>query len=316
MKEINNFQQEPDEILYQAWERFKELLMKFPQHYLTKMQEVVLFYNGLEVLTRHLDSIHTKTAADAKKGSYGMQYLNAYSYGATRIDDSLPQKEKDPGSFTLPCYVNNVCFENNLADLRASISVVPLSIHLNLGFKLVHANFFPNFPINVMSKKFYNSIMKDKVEFRGRNELGNFGNVPFFIGNFYVITDSIVVEDMDPYLDGGMEEVVVVEPFCEVLCVETKRFDGIITIHDEDDYVTYQMVRSNPRFKHLTNEQCNKIPPLLKVSKQDKKNGISYPNQKLKGFYKGVLNLEPDFIRDSKIEEWLTRGHISVHKME
>ncbi|GJY24743.1 hypothetical protein Tco_0398401 [Tanacetum coccineum] len=30
MEEINNFQQEPDETLYQAWERFKELLMKFP----------------------------------------------------------------------------------------------------------------------------------------------------------------------------------------------------------------------------------------------------------------------------------------------
>ncbi|GKF97201.1 hypothetical protein Tco_0293022, partial [Tanacetum coccineum] len=28
MEEINNFKQEPDETLYQAWERFKELLMK------------------------------------------------------------------------------------------------------------------------------------------------------------------------------------------------------------------------------------------------------------------------------------------------
>ncbi|GJX54795.1 reverse transcriptase domain-containing protein [Tanacetum coccineum] len=54
MEEINNFQQEPDETLYQAWERFKELLMKCPQHYLTEMQEVILFYNGLEVPTRQI----------------------------------------------------------------------------------------------------------------------------------------------------------------------------------------------------------------------------------------------------------------------
>ncbi|GJW75749.1 hypothetical protein Tco_0135119 [Tanacetum coccineum] len=40
MEEINNFQQEPDEILYQAWELFKELLMKCPQHYLTEIQEM------------------------------------------------------------------------------------------------------------------------------------------------------------------------------------------------------------------------------------------------------------------------------------
>ncbi|GJR29020.1 hypothetical protein Tco_1105252 [Tanacetum coccineum] len=42
MEELNNFQQEPDETLYQAWERFKELLMKCPQHYLTEMQEAIL----------------------------------------------------------------------------------------------------------------------------------------------------------------------------------------------------------------------------------------------------------------------------------
>ncbi|GJT73042.1 hypothetical protein Tco_1032328 [Tanacetum coccineum] len=70
MEEINNFQQEPDENIYQAWEPFKELLMKCPQHYLTEMQEVILFYNGLGIPTRQiLDSrgaIPSKTAADAK----------------------------------------------------------------------------------------------------------------------------------------------------------------------------------------------------------------------------------------------------------
>ncbi|GJY86609.1 hypothetical protein Tco_0500635 [Tanacetum coccineum] len=41
---------------------------------------------------------------------------------------------------------------------------------------------------------------------------------------------------------------------------------------------------------------------------KDKMNGISHPYQKLKGFYKGVLNLGPDYIRDAKMEEWLTCG--------
>nr|GEV46297.1 hypothetical protein [Tanacetum cinerariifolium] len=42
-------------------------------------------------------------------------------------------QEKDPGSFTLPCYINNVYFDNALADLEASVSVMPLSTYLNLG---------------------------------------------------------------------------------------------------------------------------------------------------------------------------------------
>ncbi|GKB33532.1 hypothetical protein Tco_0872933 [Tanacetum coccineum] len=54
IEEINNFQQEPDETLYQAWERFKELLIKCPQHYLTEMHEVILFYNGLDIPTRQI----------------------------------------------------------------------------------------------------------------------------------------------------------------------------------------------------------------------------------------------------------------------
>ncbi|GJV95083.1 hypothetical protein Tco_1546660 [Tanacetum coccineum] len=154
---------------------------------------------------------------EEKKGSYGLKLLEANSYEASHINNSIPRKEKDPGSFTLPCYINNVCFDNALADLG------------------------PVLPINVMSKKFYNSIMKDKIEFRGRNELGDWANIPIFIGNFYVLTNFTVVKDMDPYLDEGMGEVVVGKPFCEVSCVETKRFDGMITIYDEDECVTYQM---------------------------------------------------------------------------
>ncbi|GJX20711.1 homeodomain-like protein [Tanacetum coccineum] len=396
-----------------------------------------------------------------EKGSYGPQYLDICSYGATRLNNALPQKEKDPGSFTLPCYINNVCFEKALADFGASVSVMPLSTYLNLGlselahtkltvelvdstvkhpkgitenvlvgiskfvfpvdfiilympedvnvplilgrlfvstayakvdilresmdldleawlmgetlilnrsfdplygdyvelndlnephelrrnrvdnleptveegkavnepmmemvktrcdfisrlddypsdcdfdrriridyaynlnfscmigFEYVHTNFLLILPINVMTKKFYKMIMKDKIEFRGRNELGNFVNAHVFIGNFYVITDFTVVENMDPYLDEGMGDVIVGEPFCKASCVEAKRFDGIIIIRDGDDSVTYQMVQIDPWFEHITNEQCNKIPPLLKVSEQDKMNEIAHTYQKVKGF--------------------------------
>ncbi|GJZ23014.1 DNA-directed DNA polymerase [Tanacetum coccineum] len=89
MEEINNFQQEPDETLYQAWERFKELLMKCPQHYLTEMQEVILFYNGLDVPTRQiLDSkgaIPSKTTADAKVAIQEMvEYSQKWHNGTSR----------------------------------------------------------------------------------------------------------------------------------------------------------------------------------------------------------------------------------------
>ncbi|GJR86591.1 DNA-directed DNA polymerase [Tanacetum coccineum] len=130
------------------------------------------------------------------------------------------------------------------------------------------------------------------------------------------IDDYPILENMDAYRDEGMDDVIFGKPFLREVRIKTRRFKGMITIYNGNDEVTYQMVRSHPRFKHHTNEQCNKIPPLLKVSEEDRMNRISHPYQKLKGFYKGVLNLGPDYIRDAKMEKWLTRGHNSVHEME
>ncbi|GKD69546.1 reverse transcriptase domain-containing protein [Tanacetum coccineum] len=43
------------------------------------------------------------------------------------------------GSFTLPFFINNVCFDNVLVDLGASVNVMPLSSDLNLGLgELAH----------------------------------------------------------------------------------------------------------------------------------------------------------------------------------
>ncbi|GJX03198.1 hypothetical protein Tco_0189114 [Tanacetum coccineum] len=189
----------------------------------------------------------------------------------------------------------------------------PLELRINqvedLGFEHVNANFFPMLPINVMSKKFYNSIMKYKIEYKGKNVVGDFINVTIFVGNFSVVTDFVVVENTDAYRDQDIGEVIVERPFCRALCVEDRRFDGLITIHNGNDNVIYQMAHSHSRFKHLTNKQCNKIRPILKVSARDMLNGILYPYQKLKSFYKGVLDLGPEYIRDVKVEEWLTREH-------
>ncbi|GJZ31511.1 putative reverse transcriptase domain-containing protein [Tanacetum coccineum] len=185
-----------------------------------------------------------------------------------------------------------------------------------IRFEFTHANFFLLLYVNVLSKKFHNSIMKDKMVYKGDNVVGALMNMPIFVGTFSVVTDFAVLEDMDAYRDEGIGDVIFGEPFLKEVGIITKRFEGLITIYNGNDEVTYQMVRSHPRFKHHTNEQCNKIPPLLKVSNKDKKNEISHAYEKLKGFYKGVLNLGPDYIQNAKIEEWLTRGHISVHEME
>ncbi|GJV51790.1 ribonuclease H-like domain, reverse transcriptase, RNA-dependent DNA polymerase [Tanacetum coccineum] len=338
----------------------------------------------------------TQYACDDKKGPCGLKCLDAYSNRTTLLDDSLPKKEKDPGSLTLPCYINNVCFEKAITDLEASISVMRLSTYLNLGLgELAHTKLtveladitvkhpkgidenvlvgigkfvFPidfiildipedvNVPL-ILRRPFLSTAhakvdaFKRKITLRVGDEKIIFNSVksasslikrvymlslrermdldlearlmgetlilnrsldPLY-GDYIELNDlneplelrrnrvddlepiieecevvnkpmidivkarsdfigglddypSEFVEDMGPYLDEGIEDVIVGEPFCKASCVEARRFDGIITIRDRDDSVIYQMVWSNLRFKHLTNEKCNKIPPLLKVS--------------------------------------------------
>ncbi|GJW81033.1 hypothetical protein Tco_0145008 [Tanacetum coccineum] len=261
------------------------------------------------------------------------------------LKDALPLKEKDPRSFTLPCSINNLCFDKALADLGASVSVMPYSTFTNLGLDMpedikipfilrrpylftAHAKidvfkrkialrigndkivFKSDSPISNIIKKvyvlglreqmeldletrltgdlkfrdflelnnlneplelndhemedldpetengeiidepkgdivkirsFYNSIMKEKIKYNGKNVVRVFMNVPIFVGNFSIVTDFAIMENVDAYRDKDMGDVIVGKPFCRVANVEAKRFNGFITIHDGNDSVTYQM---------------------------------------------------------------------------
>ncbi|GJV78974.1 mitochondrial proton/calcium exchanger protein-like protein isoform X1 [Tanacetum coccineum] len=328
---------------------------------------------------------------EEKKGSYGLQFLEAYSYGASHINKSIPRKEKDPGSFTLPCYINNVFFDNSLADLGSSISVMPLSTYLNLGLgELAHTKLiveladktvkypkgiaenvlvgigkfvFPidfiilNMPedikvplilrrpflstahakIDVFKKKITLRVGEEKIilksvkpasslikrvymlslrermeldlearlmgetllkrdqvddlmqtieegkvveEFRAKNDARLVSEIFGYPSDcdhdkkihidcahslkFSSMIDFAILEDMDAYHDEGMGDVIFGDPFLREVGINARRFEGMITIYNCNEEVTYQMVRSHPRFEHHTNGQCNKISPLLK----------------------------------------------------
>nr|KYP31812.1 hypothetical protein KK1_047683 [Cajanus cajan] len=49
------------------------------------------------------------------------------------IQKSLPQKSKDPGSFTLPVSIDNLSVGKALLDLGASINLMPLSMLKKIG---------------------------------------------------------------------------------------------------------------------------------------------------------------------------------------
>ncbi|GJY06183.1 putative ribonuclease H-like domain-containing protein [Tanacetum coccineum] len=262
---------------------------------------------------------------EEKKGSYGPQFSEAYSK-ASHINNSIPRKEKDLGSFSLPCFINNVCFDNALADVGASTSVMPLSTYLNLGLgELAHIRLtvelayrtvkYPKgiaknvlvgigkfiFPVDfiildmpkdikvplILGRPFLSTahakidvfkrkitlrvgeekiIFKSKVieEFRARNDARMVSKVlrypsdcdhdkKIHIDCAYNLKFScmIVLEDMDAYRNEGMGDVSFGEPFLREVGINAKRFEGMITIKNGNEKVTYQMCMKGSSTKEL-----------------------------------------------------------------
>ncbi|GKB37605.1 reverse transcriptase domain-containing protein [Tanacetum coccineum] len=88
LEEIRNFKQEGDETLYQAWERYNDLLYKCPTHDINNHQKVNIFYNYLGALNRQL--------LDSQGPIPGMTHVQALTIIQTMADHS--QKWHDGSS--------------------------------------------------------------------------------------------------------------------------------------------------------------------------------------------------------------------------
>nr|GEW67148.1 hypothetical protein [Tanacetum cinerariifolium] len=112
------------------------------------------------------------------------------------LEDPLSPKEKDLGSFTLRWYINNTCFKKALADLGASVSVIPLTTFTNLG-------------LGELASRKLTIELADKTIKHPKGIARN-------------ILVGIVVENMDVYHDEEIGDVIVEEPFCRASCAETR----------------------------------------------------------------------------------------------
>nr|GEV48013.1 hypothetical protein [Tanacetum cinerariifolium] len=380
MEEINNFQQEPDKTLYHVWERFKELLMKFSQHYLKEMQEPSKkmaeysqkWHNGTS-RTRSIETFNELEAIQAQLNNLGREIkkVNPLKKPTTlnlvdlSKEGDIEQQLQDSTTGTM-----QTLRTKNEGD---SISIMPLSPHLNLGLgELAHTNLtveladktlkyskgiaknvlvgigkfvFPvdfkildmledvkvplileipflsttyakidvymlslkkgmeldlearlmgetlvlnrlldplygdyielndlNVPLElrrdqvddlmptVKECEVIDESMIDIIKTRNNESFDEYLSFYDFDRKIHndcaynlIFSCMIVVENMDGYRDQDMGDIILGEPFCKALCMKARSFDGLITIHNGSDNVTYQMDRSHSRFKHLSN---------------------------------------------------------------
>ncbi|GKA86607.1 reverse transcriptase domain-containing protein [Tanacetum coccineum] len=139
-----------------------------------------------------------------------------------------------------------------------------------IGYEHVNANFFPLLSINMMSKKFYNSIIKDKLEYKGKNIVGASvlkGSKRTKEQRAYgalrrgADQDFAVLEDMDAYRDEEMGDEIVGKEFCKEIRVEAKRFKGMITIHNDPAIAEGECTRQVGRYA-LTKNPTIYVSPI------------------------------------------------------
>nr|GEX55199.1 hypothetical protein [Tanacetum cinerariifolium] len=245
---------------------FPITLMGTASRWLRNELEVIMFYKGLDVPTRQIidskGAIPNISVVDAKKAIQEM------------VDHSKKRH----------IMASTRSRSNNTYDGLAAIQV-PLN---NLGREIKKVNKkvyvaqirrnheMVDLDPTIEEGEFTDEPMEDVVKTRHDNEIIE------GIDEYPIVIDFAFGENMDAYRDRDTGDVIDGKQFCKNACVKAKWFDGLITIHNGNDSVTYQMARSHPRFKHLSNEQCNKILPLLKVSARDKLEGKLHPYQKQK----------------------------------
>ncbi|GJR54465.1 hypothetical protein Tco_1404986 [Tanacetum coccineum] len=156
-----------------------------------------------------------------EEGNYGPKFTEAY--GASHINNIIPRKEKDPGSFTLPCFINNTCFDNALIDLGASVSVMPLLTYLNLGLgKLAHTKLTVELADKIV--KYPNGIAE---------------NVLVGIGKFTFLVDFVIL-DMPENIKVPL---ILGRPFLSTARAKIDVYKRKITLRVEEENIIFKSIK-------------------------------------------------------------------------
>ncbi|GJV99707.1 hypothetical protein Tco_1554959 [Tanacetum coccineum] len=124
-----------------------------------------------------------------------------------------------------------------------------LAFQCMIGFRKFTSYFDPFPPMNIITRKAYNTIMVEGLERTGNNLVAIVRDVYVFIGSFTYITNFVVLEDIGEFIQINMADVVMGKPFRKNTRLEYDCAKGLISFNRIFDNYTFQMPRTIPRFK-------------------------------------------------------------------
>ncbi|GKD64577.1 hypothetical protein Tco_1306685 [Tanacetum coccineum] len=124
-----------------------------------------------------------------------------------------------------------------------------LAFQCMIGFRKFVAYFDPFLPMNIITRKTYNTIMVEGLESTRKNLVAIVRDVYVFVGSFTYIMDFVILEDIGEFILRDMAEIVMGKPFRKVTKLEYDCVKGLICLTRIFDNYTLQMPRTIPRFK-------------------------------------------------------------------
>ncbi|GJU30732.1 putative reverse transcriptase domain-containing protein [Tanacetum coccineum] len=170
------------------------------------MGETLVLNRSLDPLLEDYIELNDLNEPFELKRNQGDDLMTTIEEGEVIEEFRTRDDELDIGIYDYPSY----CEYDKKIHINYAYN---LKFSCMIGFEFTHANFFPLLYVNVMYKKFHNSLMKDKMVYEGNNVVGALMNIPIFVGTFFVMTGFAVLENMDAYYDEAMGDVIFGEPF-------------------------------------------------------------------------------------------------------
>ncbi|GJR12870.1 hypothetical protein Tco_0795522 [Tanacetum coccineum] len=177
---------------------------------------------------------------------------------------------------------------------------IPCNIgHIHIGRDYID----PDSPLNIMTRTLYNWIMKTPLEPRKNskspsgisNFIGRVRGMPIFVGNFTYILDFMIVEGISSVIDPRLSLVVLGRPFVTLSDMTYDLSLGIVKFTNEIEEIAYKMPYKIEQYDSLSDLENENTKSIYFRNKEDKIRGVEYVMGKILGFYKGCLELGPEY---------------------
>nr|GEW95735.1 DNA-directed DNA polymerase [Tanacetum cinerariifolium] len=120
LNEITNFRQRPDELLFEAWERYKLLIDRCPNHNMLPVTQIDTFYNGLTL--RHRDTINAAVEGTFMKRRPEKCYDLIENMTAHHNDwDTLAQQSESSSSIISSSDTEIAALKSEMAEMNINL---------------------------------------------------------------------------------------------------------------------------------------------------------------------------------------------------